>query len=215
MATQKFGPFGPFSGKLGKVIGYVDKNGKQHLRYANKHVFNNPSDALLGTWQATRITVAFLAPVIEFVRMGFAVKAASMRMSGYNLATSFTKGAIKGAYPHLQIDFSKIFFSAGDMPIAKNPEVIVVEHGLMFSWDTGKLETGTKKSDQVMLMAYLPDSGKAYYLRSGAGRKQGWEYLELPFKPRGQKVETYLSFNSEDHKSISNSVYTGQVIYDQ
>ena len=47
MATQKIGPFGPFSGKLGKVIGYVDKNGKQRLRTIGEHHFENPSDKCL------------------------------------------------------------------------------------------------------------------------------------------------------------------------
>lgn len=213
MATQKFGPFGPFSGKLGKVIGYVDKNGRQQLRTIGEHIFENPSDQLKETWAKTSLASKFLKPVTEYISMGFAAEAKSRKMTAYNLASSFTRKAITGNYPNLWIDYSKILFSAGNMPVVQNPEVIAVEDGLMFTWDTANLEVGTRKSDLVMLMAYLPDSGKAYYLRSGAKRIQGYEHLILPFIPAGQKVETYISFNSEDHKDICNSIYTGEITF--
>ena len=213
MATQKFGPFGPFSGKLGKVIGYVDKKGKQRLRTIGEHIFSEPSDKLLCSWEKTSMTAAFLKPVVEFVRIGLALEADIQDMSAYNLGSSLTRKAIIGQYPDLQIDFSKVLFSSGKMPVVKNPEVIAADNGLMFTWDNNELQDGTLQTDRAMLMAYLPDNKMAFFTRSGAKRKQGYDYLEIPLVPAGQRVETYISFNAEDQKSISNSVYTGQIIF--
>jgi len=213
MATQKFGPLGPFSGKLGKVIGYVDQNGIQRLRTIGEHHFVNPSDKVLANWQRTSMTTAFLKPVIEFVRMGLAIEAKIKGMSAYNLGSSLTRKAIIGQYPDFRIDFSKVLFSAGKMPVVKMPEVIAADNGLMFTWDTSNLEEGMLHTDQAMLMAYLPDKKMAFFTRSGAKRKQGYDYLEIPLTPGGQRIETYISFNAEDQKSISTSVYTGQVIF--
>ena len=213
MATQKFGPLGPFSGKLGKVIGYVDKKGKQRLRTIGEHIFSEPSDKLLCSWEKTSMTAAFLKPVVEFVRIGLALEADIQDMSAYNLGSSLTRKAIIGQYPDLQIDFSKVLFSAGKMPVVKNPEVIAADNGLMFTWDNNELQDGTLQTDRAMLMAYLPDNKMAFFTRSGAKRNQGYDYLEIPLVPAGQKVETYISFNAEDQKSISNSVYTGQIMF--
>ncbi|SEA74801.1 DUF6266 family protein [Pedobacter hartonius] len=212
MAIQKNGPLGPFSGKLGKVIGYVDKRGQQRLRTVGSYNFDNPSNALKETWLKTSITAVFLKPVLEFIRMGFAVQANAMRTSAYHLAVSLTRKAVTGKFPDLQIDFSKILFSAGDMPVVEHAEVINIEEGLMFTWDTtANREHGTRPSDLVMLMAYIPEIKKAIFLRSGPSRSQGYAYLTLPHIVQKLTLETYISFISEDHKSISNSLYTGQV----
>ncbi|SEA81450.1 hypothetical protein SAMN05443550_105298 [Pedobacter hartonius] len=213
MAIQKYGPFGPFSGKLGNVIGYIDQKGQQRLRTVGEHKFMNPSVRLRETWLKTSLTTAFLKPVTEFIRMGFAAQAKSEGMSAYNLAASVTRKAITGTYPDLQIDFSKVLFSSGMMPVAREPETIAVDGGLMFSWDHTRLENGTRAGDQVMLMAYFPGSSKAVFLRSGAKRSQGYEFLSLPVLAEQEPVETYISFISEDHSSISNSIYTRQILW--
>jgi len=215
MATQKFGPLGPFSGKLGKVIGYVDKQGNQRLRTVGKYTFDNPSDSLKEIWLKTTIVAAVLRPVKDYIKMGFALQEKLTGIHYFNLAAAAARKVIEGNYPDLKIDFSKLKLSEGKMPAVENPKVIRVDDGLMFSWNGNQREEGIWPTDLVMIMAYLPDHSKAYFLRSAANRRQGNAFLSLPLTPSGQKLETYITFISEDHESTSNSIYTGQITLDQ
>ena len=71
-----------------------------------------------------------------------------------------------------------------------------------------------KGSDRVMLMAYLPNENRTISLIGGAERLEGVEHLVIPECGEGIHMETYVSFISADYKTISNSVYTGQVFSD-
>lgn len=70
-----------------------------------------------------------------------------------------------------------------------------------------------------MMLAYLPDSKRAFYLDSGARRSAGVDVLEGKFNlvARGSDkkdhfVETYMAFISNDRTQISDSVYMGQIV---
>ncbi|CAM4401743.1 hypothetical protein SAMN06265348_11652 [Pedobacter westerhofensis] len=215
MAIQTNGPLGPFSGKLGKVIGYVDKkSGKQRLRSIGKYRDREPSDAELATRVKTTITADFLSFTKGFTDIGFGQYAELQRMtSPWHAASSFTRKAITGKYPDLKIDFAKLLVSTGEMPVVHHPEVVAVEDALMFSLDTSYDEsTGTAANDRVMLLAYFPDFLRSVYTISGARRSEGYDLLALPRMTAGKTVETFIAFMSADHKRISNSIYTGQII---
>ena len=45
---------------------------------------------------------------------------------------------------------------------------------------------------------------------SGVERKQCQQVLQIDEIMRGQEAETYISFITDNRKSISNSIYTGK-----
>lgn len=212
MATQKYGPLGPFSGRLGNVVGYV-VNGQQRLRSIGERSYENPSDKQKEAWLRTALATKFLSPITEFISMGFDLKSRIKGDNYFNMASASVRQAITGTYPDLQIDCSKVIVSEGEMPATLNPQVTVVEGGLLFSWDKTQTGKGIWSTDQAMLLAYRPEKERADYTRSGHSRKQGEAFLPLGVKPGKSYLETYLTFISEDHKSISTSIYLGRIFY--
>jgi hypothetical protein len=64
----------------------------------------------------------------------------------------------------------------------------------------------------VMLIAYSPSTKRSFYTIGGAERYTGQATLEVYPELAPESFQTYISFITEDRKSISRSNYTGQVV---
>jgi hypothetical protein len=113
------GILGGFSGKVGTVIGYV-RNGVAFMRgLAIGH-----TDANTPAQQEQRakfsLVIDFLRPLTALLHTSF--KTAESRQSGFNAAMSYTmEHAIKGVFPALEIDYTKVLVCKGMLPGALNP----------------------------------------------------------------------------------------------
>lgn len=92
------------------------------------------------------------------------------------------------------------------MPLVSNAQVRKIENRFEFTWDAAILAAGVKETDQVMLMVYIPERKVGKYLINAGKRVDAKAQLIIPFSTIPLMVETYISFISEDHKSISDSV---------
>lgn len=206
MARQKNGVT---TGKIGETVTYL-LNGELVTRgigVTNK----KPTKPQLTFRQKTRILNAFLKKIVEFIGVGFEFEGFKERKRAYALAFGYNLvNAFKGAYPKMSIDFKNVKLTSGEMPDISNPAVEVVNEGFKFSWNPKTIEVGTHWTDQVMLMAYFPKLKKAMYITAGANRDAGSCLLPLYETSHGHIAETYISFISNDRRSISNSIYTGQ-----
>lgn len=223
MARLKFGPFGPLIGKIGNTVGYVRK-GAAVLRMI-PHKSNKPRTVgQKTTTQAFGLAIKFIAKVNPFTNVGFKLAADGTTKTAQNQAVSYTmKHAIKGVYPDQEIDFTKVMLCLGDLEGPANPVMSYETDGdriaIKFEWEVDPDADRTRKRDQVMMLAYLPDSKRAFYLDSGARRSAGSDILEGYFNPVAQGsnkkdrfVETYMAFISNDREQIADSVYMGQIV---
>ena len=203
-----------FIGRVGNTVTYV-LNGQIVKRTIGKSS-KEATIPQLSARQKTKIITGFLNPVKEFIHIGFEFEARLVQKhSTYNIATSYNwLNAITGEYPDQKIDFSKVLLSRGKMPVTTHIEVKIADNRITFQWDKTIVSEGMKDSDRVMLMAYLPEENRAISLIGGAERLEGVEHLVIPECYEGAHMETYVSFISADYKTISNSVYTGQVFSD-
>jgi len=212
MATLKNGK-GAFIGKLGNTVSYW-LNGKlvrREIGITNKL----PSVCQSASRQITSIVSKFLAPLKEYINIGFELEGKQAKKNPNNMASSFNrKFAIKGEYPDQKINFPKVLLSKGKMPPTKNVAMNISPEGLVFTWDTAISGTGIRWSDQVMMMGYMPDLQEATYVLNGAKRLEGKDLLQLPRTKEGVWVETYISFVAANRKSVSNSIYTGRVFWE-
>jgi len=200
-----------FIGRVGNTVTYL-LNGQIVKRTIGKSS-KEATIPQLSARQKTKIITGFLNPVKEFINIGFEFEARLVQKhSAYNIATSYNwLNALTGEYPDQQIDFSKVLLSRGKMPSTNNIDVKFQGNKISFKWDETIVNEGMKESDRVMLLAYLPKENRAVSLIGGAERLEGGEYLIIPECKEGIHIETYVSFVSADYKSISDSVYTGQV----
>ncbi|WP_409339002.1 DUF6266 family protein [Pedobacter cryoconitis] len=64
-----------------------------------------------------------------------------------------------------------------------------------------------------MLMAYDPQKrGTKFQLNAGR-RSEGEAFLPIRKRKKPLLLETYISFISENRKSVSNSIYVRQVVW--
>ena len=201
-----------FIGRVGNTVTYV-LNGQIVKRTIGKRT-EKPTILQLSARQKTTLIARFLNSVKEYMTVGFEFEARQIqKKNAHNIATSYNwLNAITGVYPDQEIDYAKVLLSRGKIPVTDRINVTVVDHKLEFIWDTACPATLMKDSDRVMLLAYSPEENSALCLIGGAERLEGSEHLVIPENKRSLKFETYVSFISADYKSISNSVYTGQLI---
>jgi len=161
-----------------------------------------------------RMITALLKPVKEFIRIGFKNAASGTKWSAYNIATSVNnKTAIKGEYPDFEIDWAKVAFSQGNIPVLEDVSVQVVDGELEFSWNAERMLQGMKDSDRVMVLAYCPEKKSAAYTVDGEKRYKGKERLDFTQYRKKVILHTYVAFIAANGKGISNTVYTGEILW--
>jgi hypothetical protein len=201
-----------FSGKLGNSVSYL-LNGKLVKRGIGIRT-DLPSEKIKPYQQITGMVNVFLKPVRGFVKIGFQAEGKKAMKTAYTMATSYTRvNAIKGLYPEQMIDFEKVLFSKGTLPLADNAVSSVVAEGIYFSWSPKPAHARQSLHDRSLLMAYNIDTGDAFYQLNGCRRHLGGDTIILPEFKNPVRLETYLAFLSPDQTEISNSQYLGQLKY--
>lgn len=201
-----------FSGRVGNLIFSQQQDGSTTVRKVSKKSSKPLTELQYSVRQDTTLCAAFFKPIKGFIQNGFAVEGKLLGMNQYNAAVKdFRDNALTGIYPERKIDYSKVLVTKGNMGPPKAAQVKRSEFGLIFNWDTSADEQGNHYTDQVMLMAYFPELKKAAYLTAGSQRGRGTEMLNLGTISTGNTAEIYISFIEDNRKSISNSVYLGQL----
>lgn len=211
MAKVPYGINGPFIGRVGNTIGYI-LNGINVIRSIGAfHGEYTPKQ--LANYQRMGLISSLSTVIQEFLKFGFSSVAVPTKQGHTNHSISINKEkAVKGVYPNQETDFSKLIVAQGTVPVPKKPMVNVVNNNLEYHWEADLQTEGAENSDQVMLLAYFPESQKAIVMASGSRRTVEKETLEIPVSDKDRKVETYIAFVSDDRKNASNSVYLGQLI---
>lgn len=200
------------TGRSGNRVTYM-RLGKLTTRTIGLRT-DKPTVPVLKSRQVTALTTALLKPVKDFLIIGFGLEGKLNLQTYYTVASSYNRlNAISGSYPDQQIDFTKVLFSQGKMPVTSSILVSRVEKGLTFKWDASFTAKGINQNGQVMLMAYDPQKrGTEFQLNAGR-RSEGKAFLHIRKRKKPLLLETYISFISESRKSISNSMYVGQVVW--
>lgn len=211
MARANIDSFDGFIGKLGNTVTYLlnGKVVKRRIGYSSKPA----TVAQLACRQDTPVTNDFIKPVKEFIKIGFKGEAKLAKKNANSLISSHTRNyAIKGEYPYKEIDFTKVLFSKGSMPLTPNVRAVMTEDGMQFSWDKSLNPGDSRPDDQAMLMVYFPESQIAEYAINGGARINGFANISLIKHETPMVIETYIAFISADREKVSNSIYTGQFI---
>jgi len=212
MAVSKNGSNGLVTGKIGATYYYV-RYGKQEMRAA-PHI-NKPKTA---KQLAVMQRMSILSPIFKFLklylRVGFQLTGIEKGDSANNCARSYNlTHAIKGQYPDQEIDYPAIRLSEGSLSLPLNPSAESVLEGFKFTWEYNPLDPTGSRYDRTMLMAYFPNQQMFFQIIGGALRSRCEEVLEVTAAMKGNHAETYISFITDDRSAISNSVYTGRIMF--
>jgi hypothetical protein len=205
MATLPNGFNGGMRGRIGNIVYYTNKWGNTVARTIG--VKTGSKGGEFANQTATALITYLLKPVKPFIRIGFQNIPPFKEWNYHNYASSVNKlNAIKGTYPDQEVDYEKVMFAKGEMPLPANAQAALKDNEIV---------AGNYSRDQVMVLAFFPQRMKAMFLTSGARRVEEREVLALPRFTSSMVIETYLAFISDDRILVSDSVYTGQLVWDK
>lgn len=211
MARVINGINGGFTGTVGTVTGYT-RNGGSFMRSRHRRKDNIKSEARLAQQQKIKLCNEFTKP---FSGSGFFNKsfpANGATTTGHNRATSAIMNQAILQNPIPALSYPLVLVSRGMLPGGVYASALVNEAGnIVFNWidNTG---TGTaKEDDNVLIVAYLPESKQAIFEISQATRKNCTAILQMNLK-KGV-AETWMGFINADQTNASDSVYTGSIVF--
>jgi len=210
MATSKNNQ--GLKGKIGRTVTYL-LNGQWVTRTIGDYE-KNPTVLQLAARQVLGLVTILLRPVKGFINIGFALEIKNTFLTANNKATSVNiLNAVTGEYPDQHIDYSKAIFSKGTMPLNPEFKVSLKDEGILFQWEPNYLLSGMLPTDRVMVIAYIPEKKYAFYETDGAKRRKGSFYLPLVKFKEKVTLHTYVAFIAANQKTISDTTYTGKLIW--
>lgn len=210
MGTIKQGVFGGFSGGVGNVIGGTWK-GISYMRIIPAKISNPRTERQKDQRLKFALTMKFLKPISQFLKIGF--KNYAVSMTGINAAMAYNiHNAVEGLYPEYSINYANVLVSCGILTPAFNSEVQSVSAGtVQFSWDDNSAELSASRLDKTMLMVYNVLKGQAVCVIDKGVRSDLSQIVTVPKSFFGDQVHCYIGFISEDDMEVSNSNYVGIV----
>ena len=198
------------TGKIQNMVSY-DLNGKNVYRRIGR-TRKKPTVRQLAVRQKMAVVIKFLKHLGPLIEFGFKAQAVSARKSPHNMATSYnTKNATVGEYPEIVMDYSKAMISQGDLMQPVDPQVDLLQGKLRFSWENQPDLNYTNKKDQVMMLAYFPETHDISADVYGALRTAGEDFLPIDNKLQQARMEVYMAFVSSDRESASDTIYLGTI----
>ncbi|WP_430814642.1 DUF6266 family protein [Carboxylicivirga sp. RSCT41] len=204
MAEVKDGINGKVKGRVGNAVFYT-MNGKNIVRslpQINKH----KKPTLNQERQRQRMSLAqeLLKPLKDLIKLTFASLAENS--APYHVAKSYNmRHAIIGEFPNQEIDWTKVYLSAGS--VEKPSECIVQKRdgGLHFNWSKGE----GKHNDTLVVMAYNPESNRLEYRFTGISRQREDYFWDVALQDMPMHV--WVAFRRQDETDISDSLYLGVI----
>lgn len=209
---------GPFTGKLGNVVGCRWKD-TYYIRTRPFTVKHPNTPAQMAQRMRFTKTHDFLKPLTEILRVGYGAYTANK--SAYNAAMSYNmKNALTGNYPDIAIDPALVLLSKGTLPGASKAVVKLIDNReIKFFWDVTEIQTHANDNDKVILILRDLNSWAKDYKMDVARRQEGVASISIKgLGAPGHTIACYMFFikqkvllgdYSED--AISNSIYCGTV----
>ncbi len=200
---------GPFSGKVGPVVGYVLNNksviralaGRSKKPLTPKQIHQRKKFALMND---------FLGQLQSLLNISYA--GVAVNMTGSNKAFSYNvMNAIRGFYPDISIDYKMVLLGRGDLPNVELANTKPLPEGkLEFSWTDNSGTGKAKASDKAFAAVYNEELRDWEYELNLSTRGEGFCVLDVSML-KGKPVHGYLGFITEDGKDATDTLYTGQI----
>lgn len=112
MSKYNQGILGPFSGKIGPVVGSYWK-GRFVMRVRPAHVTNPQTEDQMTIRQRLSVLSTFLTPFKEILKIGMAKKMAEFAITAVNAGIKMNQLSTTGSYPSMTVNASAVQLSNG------------------------------------------------------------------------------------------------------
>ena len=206
MARLTNGIFGPFTGKVGGVVG-SSWRGMPILKTAPKESTKKPSPAQLLQRAKFSFAMAFLYPIKPFLAERFG------KMEGtkapFDLALSYhLKEAILMEDDMLLMNYPKVCISKGHL---RGLEVTAASlqsaNILTLQWTNNSAQSFASGGDLLTVAVYVPSATSFFFFENIALRQDGTTQLTLPEEAVGVEIHCWGTFVTFTGSRAATSTY--------
>ena len=210
MGTYSKGILGPFSGKVGTVVG-ASWRGKDVMRSLPKKTDRKPTDTQLLQREKFTTVSEFLTPIGPVITLYYGT--GSGELTRRNQAMSYhMKEAVTYVAPDFEILFNKVQISKGDLLGVQNPTASSpAAREIKFDWENNSGQGTAKDNDKLVVVLYSPAEGLYYYNLEAAERTAKTATISLPTYFGGLVVQAWITFAAADDKNYATSVYMNAI----
>lgn len=210
MAILSGGLFGNLSGKIGGLV-FSTRNNQTEVRELPKKYEGPVTPKSLNLRAKWKLLTEFLILFIPFIRIGYP-KQPKQRMTAFNLAISENyRYIIKGEYPNLEIDYSKVTLSKGRLDglcSLKIDQIDGQRFDLKWSCSVKWYHYPTTDAcDRIYCILYDPIDKLVIDVSGDAMRSDTHFLFSLPEEMAGKKIHMYVFLHSATKRLVSQTQY--------
>jgi len=206
MATIKNGIIGPFSGRVGSVVGsrwrkipYIKGNARD---YSNK---GKPSEKQLAHYKKFGLLNQFLAKVPAVLEVGFGNF--TQKRTGCNAAFqyNFDHAFIEDEQGEPVLNYPALQFSRGALAPAGGEKAVMEDGHIKISWNTKTYGLGGAMDDELHILVCEPDDDRFGGTVNRSQRYKG--ETSISWDPSGGPIHIWLFWSDSSRKKVSPTVY--------
>lgn len=213
MSQYNQGILGPFSGKVGTVVGSFWK-GRFVMRGRPTHMTNPNTAAQQAQRARFSLVSTTLAPLRPVINVGFAVRADVENVTPVNVAMQINmEQAVTGSGTNVSIDWNRFMVAGGTLLNVETPTATAAaNHAITLSWvNNAGVQSDVLDSDEVMVVAYNPTKKQASFDLVTLFRDDQGGVLNVPSTWVGDAVQVFIFTRSADKTRCSPSQLMGAV----
>lgn len=211
MAILKNGINGPFSGRVGNVVGY-QLNGQNIIRSLPVRTKRKPSKKVLLNRARMKATSQFLSPIKEIIAFGYKNLAPpGSRIGAFQQAQSYiVKNAIDyDGQENPYVNPEAVLVFRGEMVPPIQLQMSREENTLSFTWDVDSL---LQRDGQFLALAYVIETNHFWFYDGGTKASDGMLSWDLGIGASGlDQIHVYVGFYDLIEDQFSDSLYAGVV----
>lgn len=213
MGRYKNGIQGPFSGKIGTVIG-ARCRGIDYMRGLSNPSTKPPTQPQVNQRLRFALTMGWLTPVSEFIEIGYQ-QAHEDGTTTMNRAVSFhlKNGVITGDAPDYGIDFKRTIFSRGDLQSSWLLEAQSLAGCMLeLKWADQNTSAYCNDNDAANFIAYSPSKQRFVTYADVAMRANKEVRLLFPEDFADGEVHCWMHYVDLSGKKVSTTLYLGEMV---
>ena len=157
------------------------------------------------------LALSICKPLTGFLRVGY--KNFTTKQTAFNAAMSYIlENAIIGEYPNYTVDIKKVLVSKGTLPGVQNGFTTYQNREISINWTDNSGTGNAKSSDNSMIAILNISKDEAVFEIAGRPRFVGNHKITIPADWKGDCLEVFISFISEDRKEVSDSSHISFII---
>lgn len=206
MALYTQGILGPFSGKIGNVVGCMCKRRAHYMRIRPLSYNDAKTPEQLRNRAKMKATMAFLSVAKEFVNHTMEDGVSKGCPTNLAMRLNFHKVEVDENYSG-RPKFDELVLSEGNLMGLDGALLLRSVEGLTLRWEPIAGNDAERPTDRVSLMVYNESKHRGETMLDVATRGAGEYRLQLPEKWMTDRLHVYVAVGDAEGDSFSDSQY--------